>query len=131
MKKIIIGLILLTTVTCRTSEDTKKRTIEQAHIVEMVLWKSKPGITTETAKKAITKLNHFVTKQPGFVARKTAIAADGKFLDLVYWTDLASAKTASEKAMKNEALIPIFSTIDEKEMLFQHFEIFNRIESLK
>ncbi|MGM0580927.1 MAG: hypothetical protein ACQETL_09630 [Bacteroidota bacterium] len=35
--------------------------------------------------------------------------------------------TALEKAMKNEDLISIFSTIDEKEMIFQHFKIFNSI----
>lgn len=127
MKKIIIGLIVLTALSCNQS-GTKKSKMEQAKIIEMVLWKSKDGINTEKAKESITKLNEFVSKQSGFVGRRTAIAEDGKFLDIVYWTDLSSAKTASEKAMKNENLIPIFSTIDEKEMIFQHFEIFNSIK---
>ena len=102
--------------------------MEQAQIIEMVMWKSVEGIAQEDAKKSITKLNAFVSEQPGFVARKTALAEDGKFLDIVYWKDLKSAKNASEKAMKTEELIPIFSTIDQKEMVFQHFEIFNEIE---
>ena len=127
MKKIIFNLIVLLAASCGQS-GTKKSKMEQAHIVEMVLWKSKEGIGTEEAKNAIVQLNDFVKHQPGFVARKTALAEDGKFLDIVLWTDLKSAKTASEKAMKNESLIPIFSTIDEKEMIFQHFEIFNSID---
>lgn len=127
MKKLIIGLIVLSAFSCEQS-DTKKSNMEQAKIIEMVMWKSVEGISLEEAKKSITKLNNFVSEQPGFVARKTAIAEDGKFLDIVYWTDLKSAKDASEKAMKTEELIPIFSTIDQKEMVFHHFEIFNGIE---
>jgi len=127
MKKLIIGLIVLSAFSCEQS-DTKKSNMEQAKIIEMVMWKSVEGISPEEAKKSITKLNNFVSEQPGFVARKTAMAEDGKFLDIVYWTDLKSAKEASEKAMKTEELMPIFSTIDQKEMVFQHFEIFNGIE---
>ena len=127
MKKLIIGLIVLSAFSCKQS-DTKKSNMEQAKIIEMVMWKSVEGISPEEAKKSITKLNDFVSEQPGFIARKTAMAEDGKFLDIVYWTNLKSAKDASEKAMKTEELMAIFSTIDQAEMVFQHFEIFNGIE---
>lgn len=127
MKKIILSLIVLGFISCG-SQGTKKSNMEKAQIVEMVLWKSKEGVSTADAKNAIIQLNEFVQQQPGFVSRKTALAEDGKFLDIVLWTDLNAAKTASEKAMKNEKLIPIFSTIDEKEMIFQHFNIFNNLE---
>lgn len=127
MKKIILSLIVLGFTSCGTT-DSKKSNMEKAQIVEMVLWKSKEGVSTADAKNAIIQLNEFVQQQPGFVSRKTALAEDGKFLDIVLWTDLNAAKTASEKAMKNEKLIPIFSTIDEKEMIFQHFNIFNNLE---
>lgn len=116
----------MTVFSCNPS-GIKKSKMEQAKIIEMVLWKSKNGISTEVAKESISKLNEFVSKQPGFISRKTAIAEDGKFLDIVYWTNLSSAKSASEKAMNTKELIPIFSIIDEKEMVFQHFEVFNSI----
>lgn len=128
MKVIIISLIVLITCSCINQSDLKERKMKQTKIIEMVLWNSKEGISLENAKKSITELNDFVKEQPGFVARKTAMAEDGRFIDIVYWTDLTSAKTASEKAMKNEDLIPIFSMIDEKEMIFQHFEVFNSID---
>lgn len=127
MKNLIIGLIVLTAFSCKQS-DKKENKMGKAQIIEMVMWKSVEGIAQEDAKKSIAKLNAFVSEQPGFVARKTALAEDGKFLDIVYWKDLKSAKDAYEKAMKTEELIPIFSTIDQKEMVFQHFEIFNEIE---
>ena len=102
--------------------------MEQAKIIEMVTWKSVAGVGLEEAKTAATQLNEFVSAQPGFVARKTAVAEDGRFLDIVYWTDLKSALKASETAMKNEKLIPIFSKMDQTDMVFQHFEIYNEIE---
>jgi len=126
MKNLIIGLIVLTSIGC-TQSDTKKQKMEQVKIIEMVLWKSVDGIGSEEAKQSITQLNDFVQKQPGFIARKTAQAEDGKFIDIVYWTDLKLAQQASERAMQTEELIPIFSKIDQKEMVFQHFEVFNSL----
>jgi len=44
-------------------------------------------------------LNDFVSQQVGFVGRKTSVAEDRQFLDLVFWTDLSCAKASYEKAM--------------------------------
>lgn len=109
--------------------DTKESEMKEAKIVELVLWKPIDGVTLEAAQKAVVQLNDFVQIQPGFVSRKTALSEDGQFIDLVYWEDIQSAKIASGKAMKNENLIPIFSTMKQEEMIFQHFEIFNEILS--
>ena len=80
MKKLIIGLIVLSAFSCKQS-DTNKSNMQQAKIIEMVLWKSVEGISPEEAKKSITKLNDYVSEQPGFIARKTALAENGKFLE--------------------------------------------------
>lgn len=127
MKSLVMGLIVLATIGCSRS-NVKRSKMKQARIIEMVLWKFKQGIDIDEAKRAVAELNDFVREQPGFVARKTALAEDGRFLDIVYWTDLKSARTASEKALENEDLIPIFNMMDEEEMIFQHFELFNNIE---
>ena len=124
MKNLIIGLIVLATFGCN-QPGTKKVKMGQAKTVEMVLWKAKEGISTEEAKIAIVKLNKVVASFPGFISRTTSIAEDGQFLDIVLWKDLESALKASDQVMKNEDLIPIFNTIEEKEMIFKHFEIFN------
>jgi len=125
MKILIISLSVLAAFTC-LEIDNKQNKMEEAKIIEMVLWNAAEGYELEEAQKLITQLNDFVSEQPGFLTRTTAVAEDGRFLDIVYWTDLEAATTASEKAMKNEQLLPIFQSIDEQTMQFQHFKIFNR-----
>jgi len=98
-------------------------------IVELVLWKPKEGISTEEAKNAILILNQFVEQQSGFISRKTGVAEDGQLIDIVLWTDLASAQLASEKVQESETCLKAFSTIDESTMHFQHYELFNEINN--
>lgn len=49
------------------------------------------------------------------------------FMDVVYWTDMELAKAASQNAMKNDILVPVFNTIDEETMTIQYFEVFNSL----
>jgi hypothetical protein len=94
-------------------------------VIEMVLFRTNEGIKPEEAKTELMKLNDFLVKQEGFISRKTAVADDGQYLDIVYWTDLNSAKSASDKAMQDTETAKVFSIIEQKTMLFKHFEIFN------
>lgn len=126
MKQLIIFLIGFSAVACGP-KTTKTSKMEKATIIEMVLWKVKEGVTIQGGKDAIVKLNDCVKNMPGFIGRKTALADDNQFIDIVLWTDLESAKSASQKVMADESLIPVFSTINENEMLFKHFEIFNEL----
>jgi hypothetical protein len=98
---------------------------ENAPVIEMVLFKTNEGINLEDAKRELTKLNDCVASMPGFVLRKTAYSDNGQFLDLVFWTDLSSAKSASEKVMQDEKALQVFSIIEQKTMRFEHFEILN------
>lgn len=111
-----------------TQLETKKSKMQAAKIVEVVQWKSKAGISTTDAKAAIITLNNFIKEQPGFVSRRTALAEDGTFVDIVYWTDIDLAKIASKKAMQSEICIPVFGIMDEEQMTFQYFELFNSFE---
>ncbi len=126
--KIFLVLTVLIVCSCNNKEQKQSKMNEKATIVEMVLFKTNEGISQETAKKAITELNEFVSKQKGFISRKISISEDNQFLDIVYWTDLESAKTASEKAMENPKTLEIFKIMDEKDMVFKHFSIFNEFE---
>lgn len=101
---------------------------KKATIVEMVLFKSTEGINREEVENQMAELNDFISKQSGFISRKTSVSKDGQFLDLVFWTDLESATTASEKAMENPKTLKAFEVIDEKTMTFKHFSIFNEIQ---
>lgn len=127
MKNLILLLLVLTLMGCQSDQSYTTSTKNKATIVEMVLWKSKEGTNSSKMKEYMLQLNDFVQQQPGFVSRKTALSTDGRFLDIVLWRDLVSAQKASEKAMKDEKIVKIFNAIDEKEMIFQHFEIFNEV----
>ena len=93
--------------------------------IEMVLFKIKEGITTEFAQKELIKVNKFLAEQEGFISRETALSDDEQFLDIVYWTDINSAKAAANKVMQNPDAMKVFSIIDQKSQIFKHFEIFN------
>ncbi len=123
---IIMLIICILSVSCNNVEQSKMK--EKATIVEMVLFKTNEGIKREEAKKAITELNEFVSKQKGFISRTTTVSEDDQFLDIIYWTDLQSAKTASEKAMENPKTLEAFKVMDENDMIFKYFSIFNELE---
>ena len=99
--------------------------MDKATVIEMVLFRTNEGIKREDAQKELVKLNGFLAYQAGFISRKTAFSDDGQYLDLVYWTDLDAAKTASDKMMQNADTMKIIGIIEQKTMLFKHFQIFN------
>jgi hypothetical protein len=99
--------------------------MNKATIIEMVLFRTNEGIMPEEAKTELTKLNEYLTRQRGFISRNTAAADDGQYLDIVYWTDLNAAKTASDNAMQVPDVTKVFTIIEQKTILFKHFEIFN------
>lgn len=126
--KFIIAITFLIICSCTNSNEKQNKMTKKATIVEMVLFKKNSGISQTEAENQISKLNDFISKQSGFISRKTSVSKDGEFLDIVFWTDLESATTASEKAMKNPMTLKTFEVIDEKSMNFKHFSIFNEIQ---
>jgi len=104
--------------------------MEQAKVIEMVLFKVNENINPEVAQKELKTLNDFLADQEGFISRKTAVAEDGHYLDIVFWTDLTSAKTASDKAMQDPKTIRVFNKIHQEEMIFKHFQVFNDTDQL-
>jgi len=101
--------------------------MKKATVIEMVLFKVKEGIEIEFAQKELIRINDFLVEQEGFVSRKISLSDGGQFLDIVYWTDMESAKAAVEKSMQNPGLLEIFSIIDEDTQIFEHFSIFDDI----
>lgn len=126
--KFIIAITFLIICSCSNSDKKQSEMTKKATIVEMVLFKKNDGISQEKAENQMAELNEFISKQSGFISRKTSVSEDGQFLDIVFWTDLESATIASEKAMNNPKTLKAFEVIDEKSMTFKHFSIFNEIQ---
>lgn len=122
--KTIVFALLVVLSSCANNKT--KRMEEKARFVEVVLFNTKEGVDQESAKKSIITLNNFMEKQEGYLSRTTALAEDGRYFDMVYWTDMGSAKLASDKAMKTPEVLEVFGIMEEENMIFKHFEIFNQ-----
>ena len=59
----------------------------------------------------------------GFKTRDYYYSAEnGRWIDFVVWTDEVLAKQASEQVMQNSNATDIFAQIDEKTLIFSHYE---------
>ena len=102
--------------------------MKKATVIEMVLFRTNEGVTSEEAKSKLMNVNKFLVNQEGFISRKISVSDDGEFLDIVYWADMNSATAAANNLMKDPEICKNFSIIDEETQVFKHFEIFNDTE---
>jgi len=102
---------------------------KQEPIIELVLCKVNKGIKSEESQEALKELNNLLLTQEEFIYQKTAMAADGQFLDLGYWKNLKSAEKVSKEIMKNEKALAIFNVIDNKTRTFNPFKSFNNFNN--
>jgi hypothetical protein len=61
-------------------------------VIELAPFRLKPGVTDEALARASEDLQRdFLASQPGFLRRELLRGRDGEWMDLVHWTDDASA----------------------------------------
>ena len=92
-------------------------------VVELVLFKTKPEFNKEDVLRAAKSINPLLQEYAGYVSRKLSITDDGQWMDVVYWTDLESAKKASENILENKLAQKYFGMIDETTMEFSHYNV--------
>jgi len=117
-------LILITAVILFSCNKQNKLNMEKQRkevgTIEVVVFKTIPGFTKQEVIEAAKAVNPVVEKFNGFISRKLAVNEDGTWTDIVYWTDLESAKQAGEEVMKSKTCQKFFGMIDEKSMQFMH-----------
>jgi hypothetical protein len=68
-------------------------------VIEYAPFRLREGVTeAELLEAAEAIQREFLGRQPGFVRRELARIADGRWADMVYWTDAHSAEAAMAKA---------------------------------
>ncbi|GGX03153.1 hypothetical protein [Aquimarina muelleri] len=97
-------------------------------VVEVVLFEINPGYTEKDAKKALSSLNDIVKLYYGFVERITAKNENGKYMDIIYWRDINSAKSAAADLAQNEKATIAFSVIKSQSVQMYYFDMFNQFE---
>jgi hypothetical protein len=90
---------------------------------EVVSLKFKEGVRLEEQKSLMAELNQVIQKYEGFKSRDYYYSSEnGRWIDFVVWTDVKLAKRASEAAMNDPKVGVFFSKMDEKTMIFSHYE---------
>ncbi|TPN88865.1 hypothetical protein [Aquimarina algicola] len=97
-------------------------------VIEVVSFEVYPGYSKEEAKEALTALNDIIKFYYGFIERITANNNEGKYIDIIYWKDMESAKAAAAELNKNEAASEIFKIIRPETIEMNHFTSFNQFE---
>ena len=94
-----------------------------ASTLEMVEFRGKEGVSSAEMLDKASRLHGVLADMDGFIERHLAQGDDGKWVDLVYWRDLASARAAADAVMKIPAAQEFFALIDQESMRFVHLEI--------
>ena len=92
-------------------------------VLEVVTFNVKPGVSPGEAKTAARGVTAFLETQPGYLGRDLGQSEDGRWVDLVHWTDLEAARTAIPNAMKNADCRAFFALIDEETLKMDHFTV--------
>ncbi|MGM0877514.1 MAG: antibiotic biosynthesis monooxygenase family protein [Bacillota bacterium] len=104
-------------------------------VVELVIFKLKEGAQADDFIKLSHQADRALQSFPGFNTRTLFYSkTTDQWVDIVYWSDLESAKNAKESVMTLPETQPFIQSIEEKEMTFLHLNIEEQagmIETLK
>lgn len=129
MNKLILVIMVNLLFNCTTKPGQNNSSMKTTpKVVEVVLFEAYPGYSKEDVKTALASLNDIVKLYHGFVERTTASNGDGKYVDIVYWNDMKSAKAAAEDLTKNQDAAAVFNIIKPESIQMYHFDAFNQFE---
>ena len=89
--------------------------------IEVVIFKAKAGVSDSQLQSSALAVTPILREMPGFISREFGASEDGKYIDVVHWKDLPSAKAAAEKVMSIPKCGEFFGLIDQNQMQFMHF----------
>jgi hypothetical protein len=90
---------------------------------EIVVTKFKDDISHDAQVEAMSRLNDVVSQFDGFKSRDFFYSAEiDRWIDLIAWRDVQSAKKASETLPTNRVAGEVFSLMDESSLLFSHYK---------
>ncbi|MFN7663384.1 MAG: hypothetical protein ACK5PH_00985 [Inhella sp.] len=90
-------------------------------VIEVVLFRSKPGVSLSHMQQAVQRSQERVATLPGFVSRSTGHAGDGAYVDVVHWQDMSSAEEAAKVVMTCAECADLMALIDLEGVQMQHF----------
>ena len=89
--------------------------------IEVVIFKARAGVSDSQLQTAALAVTPILKEMPGFISREFGASEDSKYIDIVHWASLPSAKAAAEKVMGIPKCGEFFDLIDQNQMQFMHF----------
>lgn len=115
------GLEMLTFADIINGPISKVLDSKPAH--EIVSFRFKDDISLEDQKLLMCVLNEKLVSYDGFNSRDYYYSVEnGRWIDFVVWSDVNLAKRASESILNDPQAGSVFSKIDEKTIIFSHYE---------
>jgi len=112
MKLLLGGLLMLNSNFALTTD-----------VFEIVSLKFKDEVKFDEQKKLMSDLSGIILKFDGIKSREYFYSPEnGRWIDFVVWSDVKLAKKASEAVMNDASAGTVFMKIDEKTMIFSHYE---------
>jgi hypothetical protein len=91
-----------------------------ATTLETVTFRLRPGVDPAAFLAAAAATAGPVSRQPGFRDRRLVRGDDGRWTDLVAWSDLTAARAAAQAIMAEPAFGPFVALIDPEGMEMRH-----------
>ena len=82
------------------------------YFIELVTFKTKPGVTPDQVLSASVDVNHFLNSQLGFVSRHLGQTEDGTWHDILFWESQDHVMAAMEKVASSSSCATFFGLID-------------------
>lgn len=92
----------------------------QQTTIELVTYKLKPGVTEKQLAGTHAGVHDFLRTQPGFIYRSLSRDEQGLWYDIVYWRDMAKAKSAGEAFMEHPAGRALIELVDMDSCVMRH-----------
>jgi hypothetical protein len=92
-------------------------------VIEMVSYQLKANVNKEKLAATHENVNAFLHEQQGFMYRSLSEDDKGLLFDVVYWQDMAAAKTAGDAFMAHAAGQSLMALIDEQSVTMRHMPV--------
>ena len=120
MKETLLTGLLLINAATATADDA----------FEIISLQFKSEVSLEQQQQAMSSLNDIVKEFSGFKSRDYFYSQEnGRWIDLVVWSDINLAKQASADVMQNPAAGAVFSLMDENSMIFSYYSRVDGIQA--
>lgn len=117
-RQLTLAICLLLTFLPSQAEEALNPSITIA--TEVVIFESKDSVSPQALLKAADAMENTLKSWDGFLDRELIDLGDGKWIDIVHWSDMTAAQNAQEKAMQSQICLTFFELIKEENTQMFH-----------